>query len=322
MSGSFILGITGPTASGKSNLSVLLAKKMNAEIISIDSVQVYKKLNIGTAKPTITQTNGIKHHLIDIVEPWQIYSSKNFLDDVKACIFQIHACNKQVLLTGGTMFYFRVLIEGLSILPSSCQIIRQRLQEISLQQLYQLLLKYDPETAKQISINDRQRIQRVVEISIVNQKPYSLLVKSSPKRGGLGKQIILCALVPKKRQVLHKRITQRFYKILEKGFLAEVEKLNKHSLITADLPSMRSVGYRQALQYLDGQCNYDHFISKSIAATRQLAKRQLTWIRNWPTQIKLFEYDQDSCFNVEQLCQYFSIMSYPSKYSSVLSLSI
>lgn len=316
MSSSFILGITGPTASGKSNISVLLAKKMNAEIISIDSVQIYKKFNIGTAKPTKTETNGIKHHLIDIVEPWQTYSSKNFLDDVKACICKIHACNKQVLLTGGTMFYFKVLIEGLSLLPSSCLTIRQRLQEISLRQLYQLLLKYDPETSKKISSNDRQRIQRVVEVSIINQKPYSVLVKSSPKKGGLGNQIILCALVPKKRQVLHKRITQRFYKILEKGFLAEVEELNKHSLITADLPAMRSVGYRQALQYFDGQFNYNNFISKSIVATRQLAKRQLTWIRNWPTQIKLFEYDQDSCFNIERLCQYFSMISHSSKYSS------
>lgn len=310
-----IFGITGPTASGKTNLGVLLAKTINAEIISVDSAQVYKKLDIGTAKPTINQTKGVRHHLIDIVEPWQSYSVQHFLDDAKACIAKIHARNKHVLLVGGTMLYFKALIEGLSPLPSANQTLRHQLKNTSLKKLHQFLSKHDPETANQLSANDRQRIERAVEVTMIAQQPYSHVVKSKQKTGGLGRQIKLCALVPKERQQLHKKIAERFHSILEKGFLDEVKALKNHPLVTDDLPAMRSVGYRQAWQHLDGQYDYDSFVAKSIAATRQLAKRQLTWIRNWPTRIKLFEFDQNGYFDSDRLCQYFSTISRSLKYS-------
>ena len=297
MNSSTILGITGPTASGKTNLGIRLAKKINAEIISVDSAQIYKKLDIGTAKPTLIESEGIQHHLIDVSEPWQKYSIKNFLDDVKSCINIIESKNKKVLLVGGSMLYFKTLIEGISSLPSSNPIIRLWLQKIPIKKLYQFLLKYDPEVTKKLSMNDRQRVERVVEVAIISQQPYSVLVKSNRKIGGLGTRIKLCALIPRERQQLYKNITERFHNILAKGFLNEVETLKNHPRINSDLPSMKCVGYRQAWKYLDGQYSYDSFVIKTISATRNLAKHQLTWIRNWPTYIKLFEFDQDGYIN-------------------------
>ena len=301
MNNSNIIALTGPTASGKSHLAVLLSKKINAEIINVDSSQIYKKLNIGTAKLSTTETKGIRHHLLDIIEPWQSYSVHRFLMDVKSCISQINSRNKRVLLVGGTMLYFKALIEGLSPLPSGSQIIRNKLKNIPLETLYKFLLKYDQDTAIKLSKNDRYRIQRAVEIIIITQQPYSNIIKSNKKIGGLGTKVKLCALVPKQRQYLYNNIKNRFNTILKKGFLKEVEILKKNNKITKKLPAMHSIGYLQAWKYLDGEYNYNSFVEKSIIATRQLAKRQLTWIRNWTTPIKLFEFDHNYHVDINAL---------------------
>ena len=310
-----VFGLTGPTASGKSDFGILLAKKINAEIISVDSTLVYKKLDIGAAKPTTAETQGVRHHLIDIIEPWQSYSVQCFLSDAKECIAKIHARDKRVLLVGGTMMYFKALIEGLSPLPAANKEMRHQLQNTPLEKLYQFLFEHDPQTANHLAANDRQRIQRAIEVMMLTQKPYSAILQLRQKVGGLGDQVKLCALVPKHRQQLHDRIAKRFYSILEKGFLAEVSALKDHEFMAGDLPSMRSVGYRQAWQYLDGKFNYDNFVAKSIAATRQLAKRQLTWIRNWPTRLKLFEFDNGNHVDGDSIFQYFSTTARSLKYS-------
>ncbi|WP_440993191.1 tRNA (adenosine(37)-N6)-dimethylallyltransferase MiaA [Cysteiniphilum litorale] len=276
-----VYALAGPTASGKTSLSIELAKEMNAEIISVDSALVYKRLDIGSAKPNLLEMKGIPHHLIDIIEPWFNYSVNDFINDAKRLIQEIHARNKEVLLVGGTMMYFKALQEGISKLPEADDKVRDTIKLQDLAYWYDFLMHKDPLTANKLNPNDQQRIERAVEVILLTNQPYSHVIAENAKEGGLGQSLNLCALVPNDRKLLHQMIEKRFMQMLDNGFLKEVEGLKNLVLMHADLPSMRSVGYRQAWQYLDGEYDYNEFVAKGIAATRQLAKRQLTWIRNW-----------------------------------------
>ncbi|ALB01792.1 tRNA delta(2)-isopentenylpyrophosphate transferase [Francisella persica ATCC VR-331] len=285
-----IYGLAGPTASGKTSLSISLAKSINAEIVSVDSSLVYRGMDIGTAKPTLQEQDGIKHHLIDIIEPADNFSIADFISSVNTLKKEIWARGKEVLLVGGTMFYFKGLIEGLSALPQSQAKIRKTLElerkAKGLQYLHQQLSKMDLESAQKINPNDQQRIFRALEVIMISGKKYSELVKTS-KIGGLEEDLKLCALVPNDRSILHKNIELRFKQMLAEGFLAEVQKLRDNPNLSIDSTAIRSVGYRQAWQYLDGGISYDEFVNKGIVATLQLAKRQLTWVRNWQSPINI-----------------------------------
>ncbi|ABK89939.1 tRNA (adenosine(37)-N6)-dimethylallyltransferase MiaA [Francisella tularensis subsp. novicida] len=292
-----IYGLAGPTASGKTSLSILLAKKINAEIISVDSSLVYKGMDIGTAKPTLQEQDGIKHHLIDIIEPTGNFSVADFISSVNKLKKEIWARGREVLLVGGTMLYFKGLIEGLSALPESQAEIREALEyqkkAKGLQYLHQQLSEIDPQSAQKINPNDQQRIFRALEVIMISGKKYSELVKTS-KVGGLDEELKLCALVPNDRSILHKNIESRFRQMLDQGFLDEVQNLRKNRMLTKETTAIRSVGYRQAWEYLDGDISYDEFVKKGIVATRQLAKRQLTWIRNWQSSINIVAMENET----------------------------
>ncbi|MBK2295961.1 tRNA (adenosine(37)-N6)-dimethylallyltransferase MiaA [Francisella philomiragia] len=301
-----IYGLAGPTASGKTSLSISIANKINAEIISVDSSLVYKGMNIGTAKPTLDEQGGIKHHLIDIIEPTESFSVADFITNVNKIKKEIWSRGKEVLLVGGTMLYFKGLIEGLSSLPESQLEIRQTLElerkAKGLQYLHQQLNKMDQESAQKINPNDQQRIFRALEVIMITGKKYSELVKTS-KVGGLEEQLKLCALVPNDRSILHNNIELRFKQMLDQGFLDEVHSLRKNPKLTKETTAIRSVGYRQAWEYLDGDISYEEFVKKGIVATRQLAKRQLTWIRNWQDEINLVEVENQN--KEQQILEYF-----------------
>ncbi|MBY7734931.1 tRNA (adenosine(37)-N6)-dimethylallyltransferase MiaA [Francisella philomiragia] len=301
-----IYGLAGPTASGKTSLSISIANKINAEIISVDSSLVYKGMNIGTAKPTLDEQGGITHHLIDIIEPIESFSVADFITNVNKIKKEVWSRGKEVLLVGGTMLYFKGLIEGLSSLPESQLEIRQTLElerkAKGLQYLHQQLNKMDQESAQKINPNDQQRIFRALEVIMITGKKYSELVKTS-KVGGLEEQLKLCALVPNDRSILHNNIELRFKQMLDQGFLDEVQSLRKNPKLTKETTAIRSVGYRQAWEYLDGDISYEEFVKKGIVATRQLAKRQLTWIRNWQDEINLVEVENQN--KEQQILEYF-----------------
>ncbi len=305
-----IYALAGPTASGKTALSIELAKKMNAEIISVDSALIYKRLNIGSAKPTVLEMDGVTHYLIDIIEPWLAYSVNDFLVDAKRLITEIHAQGKEVLLVGGTMMYFKALQEGISRLPEADEAVRMQIKQRSLEYWYQFLQQQDPKTAVKLNPNDRQRIERATEVILLTGKAYSKMVVQNAKEGGLGDSLKLCALVPRDRKALHQLIEKRFLSMLEKGFLDEVRGLKQLKNMHADLPSMRSVGYRQAWQYLNGEYDYHEFVAKGVAATRQLAKRQLTWICNWHKPIYLVDANQNSQMKFDQIKVFFDWESF------------
>lgn len=303
-----IFALAGPTCIGKTALSLTLAQSLNAEIISVDSALVYRGLDIGSAKPSLEERGIVAHHLIDIRQPWQPYSVSDFIQDARASIASIHARNKSVLMVGGTMLYFKGIIEGISTLPPSDPSIRQALQAQmqyeGLDYLYEQLKILDPVSAEQLHPNDQQRIMRALEVSIAANAPYSEMIRCYPNVNGLGDQIRLASLVPSDRHLLHENIALRFRMMCEHDFLAEVKGLMRHANMNADLPSMRSVGYRQAWEHLQGQCDYATFIEKGIVATRQLAKRQLTWIRNWTHPQKIIEMPNEKA--LDQLIAYFT----------------
>lgn len=301
-----VYGLMGPTAIGKTKFSIKLAKRMKAEIISVDSSSIYKVLNIGSAKPKCSDMDGVRHHLIDIVEPWvNNYSVNEFLIDAKEAIKCIHNRKKEVLLVGGTMMYFKLLQEGISRLPQANHRIRKILESKKLSYWYEFLVKEDMETAKKIHPHDRYRITRAIEVMMITKEPYSQVVSKNLKKGGLGNNLKLCAIIPNSRKNLHKKIETRFVNMIKNGLLEEVVALRKLSNMHINLPSIRSVGYYQAWEYLNGDYKYDEFILKGVAATRQLAKKQITWIRNWNSNIFILKTDQLSKEDMDQLLEFF-----------------
>ena len=275
--------LLGPTASGKSVLAMQLAEKIPLEIVSVDSAQVYRGMDIGTAKPSAAERAAMPHHLIDIRDPADPYSAADFVRDATAAIQEIRARGKLPLLVGGTMLYAKALREGLSDLPSADPAVRARIEaearELGWPALHARLAQVDPSTAARLKPNDSQRIQRALEIYETAGAPMSELLgaDSAPALN-----LSTLALLPTDRVLLHERIAQRFDAMLEAGLLDEVRALHGRDDLHADLPSMRSVGYRQAWRFVEGQCTFDELRATGIAATRQLAKRQMTWLRSMP----------------------------------------
>lgn len=291
-----IICLMGPTASGKTDLAIRLCQHLNTEVISVDSALVYKGMDIGSAKPNAEELALAPHRLIDLIDPADSYSAADFRRDALDNIAQLHSQGKIPLLVGGTMMYFKALLEGLSPLPNADQAIRAELeQEAQLKgwpALHQELTQVDPVAAAKINENDSQRINRALEVYRLTGKPMSELqkVKSEP----LPFDVLQFAIAPSDRAVLHQRIEKRFKIMLDMGFEKEVLALYTRKDLHPDLPSIRCVGYRQMWDYLAGEDDYDEVVFKGIAATRQLAKRQLTWLRGWQNITWLESGDEEN----------------------------
>jgi tRNA dimethylallyltransferase len=273
--------LMGPTASGKSKLAVQLAQTLNGEIISVDSALVYRGMDIGTAKPTLTERGGISHHLIDILDPRESFSTGQFKNKALALMEEICQRGRLPILVGGTMLYFNALNNGLAELPEADAAVRAKLDAelISLgkEALHQRLANIDPESAARIHPNDPQRIQRALEVYEITGKP--LTAYFAEVQQAIPYRIIKLIVAPKERKILHDIIASRFHHMLEQGFIEEVETLVNRGDLTEKMPSIRAVGYRQVWAYLHGDYDKVTMIDKGIIATRQLAKRQFTWLR-------------------------------------------
>lgn len=279
----------GPTASGKTALAVGLVERFPAEIISVDSALVYRDMAIGTAKPDAATLARAPHHLLDIRDPTETYSAAAFCDDARRLMADIAARGRVPLLVGGTMLYFRALLQGLDDLPRADAALRKELEAEAAARgwpaLHAELAAVDPATAARLAPNDSQRIGRALEIFRLTGTPMSALLDRVQSE--LPYRVLQLALIPSDRAVLHQRIAARFDAMLAEGLVDEVERLRRRYALNADLPSMRAVGYRQAWAYLDGDIDQKALREQGIAATRQLAKRQLTWLRSWPGAMEL-----------------------------------
>jgi tRNA dimethylallyltransferase len=279
--------LCGPTASGKSAIAEALAERFDADIISVDSAQIYRGMDIGSAKPDLQTRARIAHHLIDILQPEQSYSAAQFCADARRALADIHERGKLAILVGGTMLYFRTLLRGLSALPESAPEVRAKLQaELSqhgLAALHMRLQQVDAAAAARIHSNDTQRILRALEVFEMTGEPLSVLQNTAASHASAAPDNCLhLGLMPADRALLHARIADRFDLMLQQGLIAEVTQLRTRALLRAEHPSMRSVGYRQVWQYLDGMSTHADMREQAIAATRQLAKRQITWLRSDP----------------------------------------
>ena len=281
-----LLVLLGPTASGKTGLALELAERLDAEIVSIDSALVYKGLDVGAAKPSREEQQRIRHWLIDIRDPAETYTAADFVRDARAAIADCDARGKKVVLAGGTMMYAKALLEGLSEMPASVPEIREDIERIARAQgwpaLHLELARVDPISAERIHPNHSQRLSRALEVYRISGKPMSAWQRGAA--AGLVHERPCCqlAIYPRERRVLHDSIAERFDDMLRLGVLDEVESLRQRADIHAELPAMRAVGYRQIWQYLEGEFERDELRERVLAATRQLAKRQLTWLRSWP----------------------------------------
>ena len=277
--------LTGPTGAGKSAWAERVAEVAPVEIVSVDSALVYRGLDIGSAKPTREMQQRIPHHLIDICEPTDNYSAGRFVTDATAAIDQIHARGRVPLLVGGTMLYLRALLHGLAPLPEASPAVRRQIDERAAREgwsaLHAELARLDPDAAARIKNSDPQRIQRALEVCYVTGQPISRLQRDTVSP--LARHRVRAwALAPTDRAVLHHRLEQRFHSMLSAGFLDEVRSLRRRGDLDPSYSSMRAVGYRQLWAYLAGEYDLEEAIRRGISATRQLAKRQLTWMRSEP----------------------------------------
>ena len=280
--------LMGPTASGKTDLAIQLRQQLPVEVISVDSALIYRGMDIGTAKPSKAELAQAPHRLIDICDPAESYSAANFRTDALREMQEISAQGKIPLLVGGTMLYYKALLEGLSPLPSADEKVRSEIEAkaalIGWGGLHQELSKIDPISAQRINPNDSQRINRALEVFYLTGKTLTEL--TAQKGEALPYDILQFAIAPEQREVLHLRIEQRFHKMIELGFQQEVEKLYRRADLNENLPSIRCVGYRQMWEYLRGDYDHDEMVFRGICATRQLAKRQITWLRGWTSPIQ------------------------------------
>ncbi|MEO8599145.1 MAG: tRNA (adenosine(37)-N6)-dimethylallyltransferase MiaA [bacterium] len=298
------VAIMGPTASGKTAMALDIARRIPSEIISVDSALVYRGMDIGTAKPSAAELAAASHHLIDIIDPLDAYSAAQFCKDALRLCAEIRARGKLPLLVGGTMMYFKALIDGLDDLPAADPALRVQLEreaaETGTPAMHARLAQLDPVTAERLKPNDAQRIQRALEIIALTGQPMSQLLALRPKTE-LPFTLLPLALEPSDRSVLHQRIASRFAAMLQGGpghnLIDEVTTLRARGDLHLGLPSMRCVGYRQAWEYMDGQYDLPTLREKGIIATRQLAKRQLTWLRAMPQRIAL------DCLNPDAINQ-------------------
>ncbi|WP_282110198.1 tRNA (adenosine(37)-N6)-dimethylallyltransferase MiaA [Shewanella algicola] len=279
-----VIFLMGPTASGKTALAIDMATKHNCEIISVDSALIYRGMNVGSAKPTAQELAIAPHRLIDILDPSESYSAADFRRDALAAIEDIIARGKTPLLVGGTMMYFKALLDGLSPLPSANETIRKQIllqaEAQGWESLHQELCEIDPVAGQRIHPNDPQRLSRALEVYRISGKTMTELTQT--KSAALPYDVVQFAIAPNDRKVLHELIARRFNIMLEQGFIDEVATLKARGDLHLDMPSMRCVGYRQCWQYLDNEFDHATMVEKATAATRQLAKRQLTWLRSWP----------------------------------------
>ena len=300
-----VIILMGPTASGKTELALSIAEKFPCNIISVDSVMVYRGLDIGSAKPDAATLQQYPHHLVNILDPEQSYSVANFYKDALHLVHESHAQNKIPLLVGGTMLYFNALLRGLSKMPHADTDVRARItqlaEEIGWGGMHKSLAEVDPAAAERIHPNDSQRIQRALEVYEITKVPMSDLLEDSEKHA-LPFDVLKLALIPEDRMQLHTRIENRFDSMLKLGFLEEVRSLFQRESLHAELPSMRSVGYRQAWKYLAGEYDEAMMREKAIVATRQLAKRQLTWLRS-ESSLSMISAEKPDFHDVHQQIQ-------------------
>jgi tRNA dimethylallyltransferase len=273
----------GPTASGKTDLAMQVNQAVDSEIISVDSALVYKDMDIGTAKPTELELAQAPHRLISFLDPVNSYSSAEFRRDALQAIEQIQQQGKIPLLVGGTMLYFKALLEGLSPLPEADPIVRAQIEQQAKAQgweyMHRLLVDIDPVAGARIHPNDPQRINRALEVYRISGKTMTELLAT--KGDALPFKVLQFAIAPQQKSELHQRIEQRFEQMLAQGFEQEVRKLYDRGDLHLNLPSMRCVGYRQMWEYFDGKHDFDEMQYRGVVATRQLAKRQMTWLKSW-----------------------------------------
>lgn len=273
--------LMGPTAVGKTAAAIAIAQAVNGEVINVDSAQVFKGMHIGTAKPTNEELAAVPHHLVDFVSPTEAYSAARFCQDAVQAIDDIRARGRTPVLAGGTMLYFNALVQGLAPLPQADPAVRAELEaeaaSVGWPAMHRQLASIDVKAAERIHPNDPQRTQRALEVIRITGKTLSAL--QADTQSFISEPFMKFALMPTEREWLHERIKRRFMAMLDDGFLDEVSKLKAIGDLSLELPSMRSVGYRQAWQHLNGDTDYHSFVQQGIAATRQLAKRQMTWVR-------------------------------------------
>ncbi|MDX8385294.1 MAG: tRNA (adenosine(37)-N6)-dimethylallyltransferase MiaA [Gallionella sp.] len=282
--------LMGPTASGKTGVAVELMQQMPVEIISVDSALVFRDMDIGTAKPDAATLASAPHHLIDIIDPTEAYSAAAFRADALRLMEDITSRGKIPLLVGGTMLYFKALRDGLSDLPPSQPEVRAALDadiaKHGIEHLHQQLAAVDAKTASRLKSTDTQRIQRAMEIYRITGQPMSSLI-GKQQSAEIPYRIIPIALIPSDRAKLHERIAVRFQTMLKQGLLDELKMLRNKYPLDANMTSMRCVGYRQAWQFMEGEIDATQLLETGLAATRQLAKRQLTWLRSMPDNIEM-----------------------------------
>lgn len=280
-----VICLMGPTASGKTDLAIRLSEILPCELISVDSALVYKGMDIGTAKPTAEEQARAPHRLIDIREPSEPYSAAMFRADALREMADITSRGRIPLLVGGTMLYFKILRDGIAKLPAADPQVRDRIlmaaEELGWPGLHKRLQQVDPETAERLKPKDAQRIQRALEVFETTGNPLSLWHQEQGEQR-LPYQLINFVIAPKERSVLHERIKLRFGQMIEQNFVDEVRGLYARGDLDPTLPAIRAVGYRQVWSYLEGEMSFDEMMERGIIATRQLAKRQITWLRGWP----------------------------------------
>jgi tRNA dimethylallyltransferase len=294
--------LTGPTGVGKSDFALALAEEFPIEIVSVDSAQVYRDLNLGSAKPDAATQARVRHHLIDLVDARESYSAGQFARDAVAAIADIEARGRVPLLVGGTMLYLRALTMGIAELPEADDELRASIDaeaaSIGWQALHARLAAVDPIAAARIHPNDAQRIQRALEVHATQGRPISELQgATSPP---LDREFRVVALVPEDRARLHAALARRFERMMELGFLDEVARLRARGDLTAEHPAIRAVGYRQIWAHLAGECALPEAVERAVAATRQLAKRQMTWLRSMPNIHVLDPYASDTCVGLRE----------------------
>ena len=301
------LCLMGPTASGKTDLAVALAERFPVEIVSVDSALVYRDMDIGTAKPDAATLARAPHHLIDLIAPTESYSAARFRADAIQSMTDITTRGRIPLLVGGTMLYFKALKEGLAALPVAAPALRAELEIRAREQgwpaLHGELARLDPATAARLAPNDSQRIQRALEVCLSGGEPLSALLEQHQKAPDLPCRLIEIALMHDDRAWLHERINARFQAMLEAGLVDELRGLRERWPLNPELPSMRCVGYRQAWRYLDGEISGAELFATGAAATRQLAKRQITWLRGWEGATFLDCRDTDLLERVGRSCR-------------------
>ncbi|MFA0810294.1 tRNA (adenosine(37)-N6)-dimethylallyltransferase MiaA [Microbulbifer epialgicus] len=288
----------GPTASGKTDLAMALADNLPVELISVDSALVYRGLDLGSAKPSPQELAHYPHRLIDNCDPSESYSAGRFRKDALQAMDEISAASKIPLLVGGTMLYFRALLEGMAKLPEADAQLRAEIESQAEREgwpaLHAELAEVDPQLAAELHPNHSVRIERGLEVYRLTGVPLSQLRREQSSSGVQERyHVSQLAIMPRDRGLLHQRIELRFKRMLNAGFVDEVRGLRARGDLHEDLPAIRSVGYRQVWHYLDGRCDYDEMVAAGVAATRQLAKRQLTWLRRWPDLQTLYTQDAD-----------------------------